>query len=89
MAEAANTVNKIRDGVSHLLDALETVPALNNKYVDLGGQDFVKTYLLNEDGTQKLDDLTVEDFVTGIANLQELLAWLDAGHRAALTKLTR
>lgn len=89
MAEAANTVNKIRDGVSRLLDALETVPALNNKYVDLGGQDFVKQYLLNEDGSQKLDDLTVEDFVTGIANLQELLAWLDAGHRAALTKLTR
>lgn len=89
MAEAANTVNKIRDGVSRLLDALETVPALNNKYVDLGGADFVKQYLLNEDGTPAIDDLTVDEFVTGISNLQELLTWLDDGHRAALTKLTR
>lgn len=89
MAQASTTVVQIRQGVTNLLTALETVPALNNKYVDLGGQDFVKQYLLNEDGTPAIDGLTVEEFTTGIANLQELLAWLDAGHRAALTKLIR
>lgn len=88
MAQASTTVNQIRDGVTNLLQALETVPALNNKYVDLGGQDFVKQCLLDGEG-QPVTDITVDEFVTGIANLQELLAWLDAGHRAALMKLSR
>ena len=88
MAQASTTVNQIRDGVTNLLAALETVPALNNKYVDLGGQDFVKQYLLDAEGNP-VTDLTPDEFVTGIANLQELLTWLDAGHRAALMKLTR
>lgn len=88
MAQASTTVNQIRDGVTNLLSALETVPALNNKYVDLGGQDFVKQYLLDGEGNP-VTDITVDEFVTGIANLQELLAWLNAGHRAALVKLSR
>lgn len=87
MAEPANVVNQIRDGVTQLLRTLETVPALNNKYVDLGGTDFVKKYL--ELNGNPVTDLTTDEFVTGIANLQELQAWLDAGHRAALMKLSR
>lgn len=88
MAQPSTIVNEIRDGVTSLLRSLETVPVINNKYVDLGGADFVKQYLLDEAG-EPVTDLTVDEFVTGIANIQELLAWLDAGHRAALMKLTR
>ena len=88
MAEPANVVNQIRDGVTQLLRTLETVPALNNKYVDLGGKEFVDKYLKNEQG-EPVTDLTSDEFITGIANLQELQAWLDAGHRAALMKLSR
>ena len=87
MAQASTTVVQIRQGVTNLLTALETVPSLNNKYVDLGEQDFVKRYLLDEQG-EPVTDITVEEFVTGVANLQELLAWLDAGHRSALRKLS-
>lgn len=88
MAQPSTVVNEIRDGVTALLRVLETVPAINNKYVDLGGTDFVKQYLLDDQG-QPITDLTVDEFVTGISNIQELLAWLDSGHRAALMKLTR
>lgn len=87
MAQASTTVVQIRQGVTSLLTALETVPSLNNKYVDLGGQDFVKQYL-NDEAGQPVTDITVDEFVTGIANLQELLTWLDAGHRSALRKLS-
>lgn len=87
MAQASTTVVQIRQGVTRLLESLETVPALNDKYVDLGGQDFVKEYLNNAAG-EPVTDITVDEFVTGIANLQELLVWLDAGHRAALRKLS-
>lgn len=87
MAQASTTVVQIRQGVTALLSALETVPALNNKYVDLGGQDFVKQYLLDENNNP-VTDVTVDEFVTGVANLQELAAWLDAGHRSALRKLS-
>lgn len=87
MAQPSTVVVQIRQGVTNLLAALETVPSLNNKYVDLGGQDFVKQYLLDEQG-EPVTDITVEEFVTGVANLQELLAWLDAGHRSALRKLS-
>lgn len=88
MAQPSTVVNQIRDGVTNLLNALETVPALNNKYVDLGGQDFVKQYLLDEEGNP-VTDISVDEFVTGIANIQELQTWLNAGHRAALMKLAR
>lgn len=88
MAQPSTVVNEIRDGVTALLRSLETVPAINNKYVDLGGSDFVKKYLLDENG-EPVTDLTVDQFVTGIANIQELQAWLDAGHRAALMQLSR
>lgn len=87
MAQASTTVVQIRQGITTLLTALETVPSLNNKYVDLGGQDFVKEYLLGAN-EEPVTDVTVDEFVTGIANLQELLAWLDAGHRSALRKLS-
>lgn len=87
MAQASTTVVQIRQGITTLLTALETVPALNNKYVDLGGRDFVKEYLLDANN-EPITDVTVDEFVTGIANLQELLAWLDAGHRSALRKLS-
>lgn len=88
MAQPSTIVNEIRDGITSLLRELEKVPAINNKYVDLGGTDFVKQYLLDDQG-QPITDLTVDEFVTGISNIQELLVWLDAGHRAALMKLTR
>lgn len=87
MAQASTTVVQIRQGVTNILEALETVPALNDKYVDLGGQDFVKLYL-NDEAGNPVTDITVDEFVTGIANLQELLVWLNAGHRAALRKLS-
>lgn len=89
MAEPANVVIQIRDGITQLLRVLETVPALNNKYVDLGGKEFVEKYLLNPDTGEKTTDITPDEFVTGISNIQELQAWLDAGHRAALMKLSR
>lgn len=88
MAQPSTITNNIRDNVTDILAALEQVSPTVEKYVDLGGNDFVKQYLLDEQG-QPTTDITVDEFVTAMANLQELQAWLNAGHRAALTKMLR
>lgn len=88
MAQSSTIVNNIRDNITDILKALEAVSPTNEKYVDLGGSDFVKQYLLDDAGNP-VTDLSIEDFTTAMANLQELKAWLDAGHRAALMKLLR
>lgn len=86
MAQPSTLVVDLRSKITALRLAMQVIPSLLERYNDLGGKEFVERYLKDEQG-QSTTDITGDEFVTAMANLEALQVFLDENRRAALMKM--
>jgi hypothetical protein len=85
MAQPSTETNIIRQEITALLNSIEPVHGIVERYNHLGGKAFFAEHL--EDAQKEpLTDITADEFVTAVYALEQLQAYLTT-HGPSLAKL--
>lgn len=86
MAQPSQEITKLRNIVTNLSDA-QAAAGTQLRFIELlGGGGFVAKYLVNEQG-EPTTDITLEEFLAGMAALAHILGSITPEQSAAVAKL--
>ena len=86
MAQPSQEINKLRNIVTNLSDA-QAAAGTQLRFIELlGGPEFVAKYLVDANG-EPTTDITLEEFLAGMAALARILGSITPEQSAAVAKL--
>lgn len=86
MAQPSQEINKLRNIVTNLSDAQAAAGTQLRFIALLGNEEFVAKYLQDEQG-EPTTDITLEEFLGGMAALAHILGSITPEQSAAVAKL--